>query len=84
LSAGTTTGSAPGRAAESAHTTTGIEIWGGLECTVARLGDTFRDQLADIGHRHRAGDLDTIAQLGLRRLRYPVLWEKVAPAGLDV
>jgi dTDP-4-dehydrorhamnose reductase len=59
-----------------------IEIWGGIECTITRVGDTFRDQLTDTGHKHRPEDLDAIAELGLRTLRYPVLWEQVAPSDL--
>ncbi|MBV8456350.1 MAG: sugar nucleotide-binding protein, partial [Acetobacteraceae bacterium] len=62
---------------------TDIEIWGGVECTITRVQDTFRDQLADTGHKHRPHDLDAIAELGLRTLRYPVLWEQVAPDDLD-
>jgi dTDP-4-dehydrorhamnose reductase len=56
-----------------------LELWGGLECTIARVGDDFRDQLAETGHRDRPGDLDLVAGLGIRTLRYPVLWESVAP-----
>ncbi|KAA2235747.1 family 1 glycosylhydrolase [Salinarimonas soli] len=56
-----------------------IELWGGLECTIARVGDDYRDQLAETGHRDRPGDLDLVAGLGIRTLRYPVLWESVAP-----
>ncbi len=56
-----------------------IELWGGLECTIARVGDDYRDQLAETGHRDREGDLDLVAELGIRTLRYPVLWESVAP-----
>ncbi|HYV97086.1 MAG TPA: family 1 glycosylhydrolase [Gemmatimonadaceae bacterium] len=59
------------------------EIWGGIECTVNRVGDRYFDQLERSGHAHRANDLDRIAALGIRTLRYPVLWERVAPAGLD-
>ena len=56
-----------------------LELWGGLECTVARIGDTFRDQSAETGHRGRSEDLDAVAALGIRTLRYPVLWETIAP-----
>lgn len=57
----------------------GLELWGGIECTVVRVGDTWRDQLRECGHHARPGDLDAVAELGFRRLRYPVLWEHVAP-----
>src|SRR5215207_10141452 len=55
------------------------EVWGGLECTVARVGDSFRDQCAETGHLDRPDDLDAIAGLGLRTVRYPVLWETISP-----
>lgn len=51
------------------------EIWGGIECTINRVGDFFRDQLESAGHYHREDDLHKIAALGVNRLRYPVLWE---------
>src|SRR5215203_4138358 len=55
------------------------EVWGGLECTVARVGDSFRDQCAETGHLDRPDDLDAIARLGLRTVRYPILWETISP-----
>ena len=59
-----------------------LELWGGVECTVNRLGDTFRDQVVLTGHDRREDDLDRFAALGLRTLRVPVLWERTAPRGL--
>ncbi len=59
-----------------------VPVWGGIECTVHRLRNQFGDQLERNGHLHRIGDLDTIAELGIKTMRYPVLWEKVAPEGL--
>ena len=59
------------------------ELWAGVECTVNRVGDRWFDQLARSGHFGREDDLDRIADLGVRALRYPVLWEHVAPRGLD-
>ncbi len=56
-----------------------IELWAGLECTVNRVGELYFDQLARSGHAGRLGDIDRIAALGVSRLRYPVLWENVAP-----
>src|SRR5215210_3236927 len=56
-----------------------LELWGGIECTVLRVRDTWRDQLREGGHYGRIGDLDAVAGLGLKKLRYPVLWEHVAP-----
>jgi dTDP-4-dehydrorhamnose reductase len=56
-----------------------LEVWGGLECTIARIGDDYRDQSLETGHRDRFEDLDRIAELGIRTLRYPVLWEAISP-----
>ncbi len=56
-----------------------LELWGGPECTVARIGDAFRDQCLETGHGDRIDDLDRIAALGIRTLRYPVLWETISP-----
>ncbi|MBC7575145.1 MAG: sugar nucleotide-binding protein [Herminiimonas sp.] len=56
-----------------------IALWAGLECTVARIGDTFRNQSQETGHASRPQDLDAIAGLGIRTVRYPVLWETIAP-----
>lgn len=64
--------------------TTALEVWGGVECSVVRAGDMVRNQLDDTGHFERAGDLDLITELGLKTVRYPVLWELVEQqAGLD-
>jgi dTDP-4-dehydrorhamnose reductase len=55
------------------------EVWGGVECTIVRLRNRWRDQSVETGHRERLDDLDLIAELGIRTLRYPVLWETVSP-----
>src|SRR5689334_21790835 len=55
------------------------EIWGGIECTINRIGNDFRDQLDATGHYARPGDIGQIAALGIRKLRYPVLWERHQP-----
>jgi dTDP-4-dehydrorhamnose reductase len=57
-------------------------VWGGAECTVNRVGDTFFDQIERTGHAVRITDLDLFAELGIRALRYPVLWERTAPNGV--
>ncbi len=62
---------------------TQLELWGGPECTVNRVGETYFDQLERTGHAHRPADLDLFADLGLRALRYPVLWERTAPNGIE-
>lgn len=60
-----------------------LELWGGAECTVNRTGDRFLDQSRLTGHHDRPEDLDRLAGLGITALRFPLLWERVAPAGLD-
>jgi len=59
-----------------------VPIWGGIECTVHRLRDTYGDQLNRNGHHERSSDLKLIAELGIKTLRYPVIWERIAPKGL--
>ena len=60
-----------------------LELWGGIECTVNRIQDQYFDQLKRNGHETRISDLDLFASLGIQAIRYPVLWEKVAPHGLE-
>jgi dTDP-4-dehydrorhamnose reductase len=58
------------------------DVWGGIECTVNRVGDRYYDQVQRSGHAARPEDLERFASLGIRALRYPVLWERTAPDGL--
>ncbi len=53
-----------------------MEIWGGVECTVARVRNRVHDQLLLNGHENRLGDLELFADLGIHTIRYPLLWEK--------
>lgn len=57
-----------------------LEVWAGFECTLNRVGDRQHDQLALTGHYGRTEDLERIAELGVRTVRYPILWEHVAGA----
>lgn len=59
-----------------------IEMWGGPECTLNRVRGTYFDQVRRSGHEQRVDDLDRFAALGITALRYPVLWERVAPESL--
>ena len=63
-------------------TNTRLELWAGVECTQNRVGDRFFDQLDRTGHSQREGDIELLAQLGVRALRYPALWERIAPESL--
>lgn len=55
------------------------EIWGGIECTINRFRDQYFDQLQYAGHYERDTDIDQLAATGIRKLRYPILWEKHQP-----
>ena len=59
-----------------------MELWAGVECTVNRVGDRYFDQSVRNGHDKRVEDLDRFAGLGIKAIRYPVLWERTAPNGL--
>lgn len=56
-----------------------IEIWGGIECTYNRVSDSYFDQLQYSGHYERDEDIDLFGDLGIKRMRYPILWEKLQP-----
>lgn len=60
-----------------------LELWGGHECTLNRIGEVYRDQSILTGHERREDDLERFAELGFRALRYPILWERVAPEHPD-
>ncbi|BAZ50075.1 dTDP-4-dehydrorhamnose reductase [Nostoc sp. NIES-4103] len=60
-----------------------LEVWAGVECTVNRVGEEYFDQLERNGHATRLDDLDLFAELGIHAIRYPVLWERIAPNGLE-
>ncbi|XWK88335.1 MAG: family 1 glycosylhydrolase [Phormidium sp.] len=60
-----------------------MEMWAGVECTVNRVGDRFFNQLERNGHGTRLDDLNLFAELGIRTIRYPVIWELIAPDGLQ-
>ena len=59
------------------------EMWGGLECTLNRVGENYHNQCKKNGHNERISDLELFNSLGIKRLRYPCLWEEVAPKDLD-
>ncbi|TDH21441.1 NAD-dependent epimerase/dehydratase family protein [Segetibacter sp. 3557_3] len=56
-----------------------VEIWGGIECSINRVGDRYMDQTLLSGHYTREDDIQRFAALGISAMRYPVLWEKHAP-----
>ncbi|WP_373961972.1 family 1 glycosylhydrolase [Massilia sp. Leaf139] len=60
-----------------------LELWGGLECTVNRVQDEYFSQLDRNGHALRNCDIGRFAATGIRAIRYPILWERTAPEGID-
>ena len=56
-----------------------LEFWGGVECTINRVGDVYQDQLEYTGHYERDNDIDLFAGLGITGYRFPILWEKHQP-----
>ena len=60
-----------------------LALWGGLECTVNRVRDNYFSQMDRNGHADRLQDIERFASLGIKAIRYPVLWERVAPDGVD-
>lgn len=60
----------------------GLEMWGGVEFTVNRVGETWFDQMDRSGFRERCeADLERMAEVGIRALRVGVLWEQVTATG---
>ncbi len=60
-----------------------LQLWGGIECTVSRVGDYYRDQLVESGHAERSEDINLLCELGISAVRYPVLWERVMRSQRD-
>ncbi len=60
-----------------------LQLWGGYECTVNRVGDSWHDQTILSGHQDRVEDLQLFADLGMTSLRYPALWERISPLRPD-
>ena len=61
-----------------------LELWGGIECSQVLIHGELRDQMTETGHRARDEDLDRVAELGIRTIRYPLLWaDAETPGGID-
>ncbi len=62
-----------------------LELWAGIECTANRVQDTYFDQIKWSGHDTRPDDLRKFAALGIKTLRFPILWERcyLSSGGFD-
>lgn len=57
-----------------------LELWAGAECSVVRVRNRFIDQTEMGGGAQRLEeDLDRLAEMGVRAVRLPVLWERTWP-----
>jgi dTDP-4-dehydrorhamnose reductase len=63
--------------------TSELQAWAGVECTINRVGNEYFRQLERNGHATRLEDLEHFAALGIQKIRYPVLWEQIAPETLE-
>lgn len=56
------------------------EIWGGIECSYNRVRSKYFDQLAYCNHYDQwESDITLFAKLGIKTMRYPVIWERLQP-----
>ncbi len=59
-----------------------LQLWGGVEGTINRVGDHYFDQYERSGHRRRVeADLAQIATTGVTALRVGLHWEHFAATG---
>jgi dTDP-4-dehydrorhamnose reductase len=57
-------------------------LWAGAECTLNRVGDRYLDRFDANPHGDLVENLDLLSDIGVSAIRFPVLWERVAPRGL--
>lgn len=56
------------------------ELWGGIECTINRTGDSYSDQLSYTPfYKHSTDHIRLFAESGIKAIRFPVLWEYHQP-----
>ncbi len=59
-----------------------MQLWGGMECTVNRVGDAFNDQSVWSSHgNHNPTDWEAVASLGIKTFRTGLLWEHFEATG---
>lgn len=64
------------RLSDGPASTRPLEVWGGIEYTCNRVRDQYFDQMELSGHAYRSDDFEKIAALGIRTLRFGLLWER--------
>jgi dTDP-4-dehydrorhamnose reductase len=59
------------------------QVWAGFECARVRVRGRVVDQLELTGHAERPLDIDLLPWLGVSAVRYPLLWGRIAPDGVE-
>ncbi len=59
-----------------------LEAWAGFECARVRVGRRVADQLELTGHAAQPDEIALLERLGVAAVRYPLLWERLAPRGV--
>jgi dTDP-4-dehydrorhamnose reductase len=48
-----------------------------------RIANSYRNLIDETGHTERRGDIAALHSLGIKKVRYPILWETIAPTCPD-
>jgi dTDP-4-dehydrorhamnose reductase len=56
-----------------------MEVWGGIECTINRVGDAYFDQLSYDDVYSKPELIERVVGLGIKTMRFPILWERNWP-----
>jgi dTDP-4-dehydrorhamnose reductase len=65
------------------HPKSSPEVWGGFECTINRVGEQYLDQLEFSKLYDDPSRIRLLGELGIKKLRFPVLWERYHNATED-
>lgn len=58
-----------------------LELWTGIECSLNPAGKRYHEQVRRSGFTDRSEDLELLAQLGCKTIRYCISWERLARDG---
>ncbi len=53
-----------------------IPIWGGIECSINRVGNNFYDQLEMNGFYDSDENIQALVACNIKTIRFPILWER--------